>query len=569
MSNLTIDKIIYKNFFAAGNFPIEIDLSTIKTTLIVGKNGRGKSTIIDAICFALYGKTLKDVKKANILNSITKKGALCEIHFRLKGDNFIIKRGIKPDILEIYQNDQMLQQTATKAQQQEYIERYILRMNFASFKQIFVIGSGIFVPFMKLKAEERRNVFDNIFSMSVFTHMNTLFKDDVKEHKAEIESLDDQYKAIESAIKIEQNKKDFIERQKEEAEQDRSGKIKQIEADLENANKNINLLTDALEKLNDVKDKWTKVMNVKQKINESVSVCEHTINTLTKEKEFFEHNDNCPVCTQHIDENFKKSEISEKEAKIAGFYTKKDELKNNVEKLVETLEKLEKSSEKRLKISQNLDILLERKRNLLKTLENMTQKEQIFETTEIEKILLELDEAKTQLNALKAVQSDRKEMLSVAAVILKDSGIKARIIATYLPLINEFINNYLDMLDFYVEFHIDENFKEVIRSRYRDEFEYDSFSQGEKARIDLALLFTWRDIAKVRSNMSCNLLVLDEVFSGSLDAAGTDDLLKIFDNLKDTNIVVISHVTENIEDKFERVIEFTKPNNFSQMKVLR
>ena len=562
---MKIEKIKYSNFFSSGKSPVEIDISKTNRTLVIGENGAGKSTLLDSICFGLFGETYKTINKPKIVNSINKKNCLVEIWFTKKSQTYYIKRGIKPNVFEIYKNDKLLPVTNVR-EYQKMLEDEILQVNYTTFKQIAIIGKSGFTPFMQLKPNDRKSIIENILDLGVFSTMNQLLKERIFSNKEDISNKENELYKFRSDVQTTLDKINFLKAEKEQEEENNLAVEKE-------RSENIEKIKTIIEKLD------TKIDNIDIKLEgyngysgqERTLLTEHaTLNTNKKkiysELKFYKDNSNCPTCKQDIDNKFKKTLVSDS-------HTAYTELQTNIEKI-----KLEQE-ELRIKLDEQNDMIsskneLVNKKSVLsgklQTLENEQSKPKNVTVSQdkINSLMVDLQgheklviENEEELSGYLR----NRELYKVSSKLLKDDGIKSSIIKKYIPLINKYINYYLDLFSFNVQFEIDENFNEVIKSRHRDAFSYENFSEGEKARIDLALLFTWRAIAKSRNSTDINFLAFDEVTSGSLDDDGEDDLAKILKTFENTNIMVITHSDKVKESKiFARTLYFEKRNNFSQ-----
>ena len=565
---IVFQKVRWKNFLSTGNVFSEVDLQRSRTNLIVGTNGSGKSTILDALTFSLFGKPFRKISKSMLVNSVNEKDTMVEIEFSIGKNQYKIIRGIKPNKFEIYCNGQMWDEDSKAVDQQKNLEQNVLKMNFKSFTQIVVLGSSTFVPFMRLPSTQRREIIEDILDIQVFSVMNSKLKDKIRENREEIKDLDYQIHLLEEKIELQKNY--MLElKKKAEAEIDKKKeKIVEFLNEEKNSNEELNNLTLQIGKINEEMSEYAKSSDKLKKLNTILIKLNTKMSTCKKEHEFFEKNHVCPTCTQDLSDEFRKDMIDSGEKKL-------EEMNVGFEELQSAIEEEEKRNEKFVTLSQEVNEL-----NTTLSHTNyqlMTIRQQVTDVeTEIKELEGATPDKKAEYSKLEGLLNEKKDVkkayvdskkesdvLNVATSLLKDSGIKTRIIKTYLPTMNKLINQFLQSMDFYVNFTLDENFDETIKSRYRDVFTYESFSEGEKARIDIALLLTWRSIAKLKNSVDTNLLILDEIFDGSLDQSGTSDLGWILRNFDDnTNVFVISHKTI-LDDKFDRTITVSKDKNYS------
>jgi DNA repair exonuclease SbcCD ATPase subunit len=565
-------KIIrWKNLLASGNVFTEFKLNTDSSTLIIGENGSGKSTILDALTFGLFGRPFRSINKNQLINSINQGGTEVEIEFNIGSKEYIVKRGISKNFFIIYQDGKLLNQDASVRDYQEFLEKTILKLNYKSFTQIVILGSSSFIPFMRLRASDRRAIIEDLLDIEIFSVMNQLLRGRFAQNKENIGTVD-------VALGLSTGERKHLEFLINKLKEDKSVQINKNEKDinehekfLKNYKKDIDDFVDKNKTLSESISDQKKVREKVNTLSDYARGIEKNIMKFEDEIEFYENNETCGVCRQNIPENFRKGMIEDFHAKM--HKSGQAILKLGFDKREQT--------ERIKEIDDVLDIMKEhdteatRAKNSLEAcvqyIEKVTKqnKELLQMTEDIDQKKKDLDILKDDIdiyNKEKEDLSTQKHLYETAATLLKDSGIKTRIIKQYLPIINKLINVHLGKLDFYVSFELDESFNETIRSRYRDEFTYDSFSEGEKMRIDLALLFTWRAVAKLKNSVNTNLLVLDEVFDSSLDAAGTDEFLKILNDLAgDVNTFVISHKGEILFDKFNKVIKFEKHKNFSRI----
>ena len=563
--------IRYKNFLSTGNSFTEIELNKNNTTLIVGENGAGKSTILDALSFALYNKPFRKVNKPQLLNSINKKDLIVELEFDIGSSMYKIIRGFRPTIFEVYQNNKMLNQDAASRDYQEILEKQILKLNHKSFCQVVVLGSASFVPFMQLIPVHRREIIEDLLDIQIFSTMNSLLKEKIGNNNTKLLEIDYQYDLTSEKIKmqhehimaLQKNNDEQIEKLKVDLKQymekinAEKKEIEKIDLEIENANAGI-------QDQDQVNKKSKKLQVLETQLNDKLA-------KLQNEIEFFNSHDNCPTCKQGIDDTFKCETVSVKQNQLEETNAGVEQLRQeilNIQDRIQTIANISSQitsfNIEKITHSNSITGLIQQCKKAAKDIEEFQKKTEEFVINDDK--MKELETSIDQLTEQKSELSKDKEAYNIASIILKDNGIKARIIKQYIPVINKLINKYLSAMDFFVQFELDENFDETIKSRFRDEFSYASFSEGEKMRINLAILFTWRAIAKLRNSASTNLLIMDEVLDGSLDSNGTDEFLKILNNLtQDTNTFIISHKVDQLVDKFSNVLKFAKIKNFSQV----
>ena len=559
----------WKNFLSTGNNFTEIQLDRNPTTLIIGENGAGKSTILDALCFGLFGKPFRNINKPQLLNSVNGSGCIVEVEFKIGSKEIKVIRGIKPSVFEIYINDKMYNQDANVRDYQKYLEQQILKLNYRSFTQVVILGSSTFVPFMQLKSRHRREVVEEILDIQIFSLMNMLLKQKLKTISDDIRDVDYQRELTTDKVGLQKKYIDDVKKNKDKLIAEKTNLIGGNEEDIFSRKSAIEKLqqenTNLLIQISDtdkVKDNYNKLKDIKSTLVEKHKSHSRTVG-------FFENNDDCPTCQQHIDEIFRQDMISDKQKEVTKFSNGLKELE----------EELKKSRLRQKEISDIADTVRENEVQMAKDNSSVVQLEKFNSTLQSEVAQLEtgdvskedynkLNELKESLNTIEDHKSKLREDMTYAEAaknMLQDTGIKTKIIKQYLPIMNRLINTYLTSMEFYVNFTLNESFEETIKSRYRDEFTYDSFSEGEKMRIDLALLFTWRAVAKMKNSTNTNLLMLDEIFDSSLDSTGTDEFLKILNTLGDENVFVISHKQDVLVDKFRSTIKFEKVKNFSHV----
>jgi DNA repair exonuclease SbcCD ATPase subunit len=568
---INFKKVRWKNLLSSGNKFTEIQLDAHQTTLILGENGAGKSTLLDALCFGLYGKGFRNLKKELLINSINEKELLVEVEFSIGRKEYKVIRGAKPNKFELYVNDIMVNQDATVRDYQEHLEKNVLKMSFRSFTQVAILGSANFTPFMQLRAVERRKLVEDLLDISIFSTMRDILRKKVSEHNIEIKETNHEVELMEERV-------NGLTEQLNALRENRDKKISQYESTVDETETNINNLLEkvdektknVVEKKSTIKDKDPQTDRLKQALDMEKRLQESRKKALT-DIEFYKNNDDCPTCKQGLDHEHKTKHIEEKTAKVEEVkeaITSIDNLINEARTRIEEIGKVQDNIEK---VQREIGILqteILSNQKFMKKIQNEIdelRKEEGGGTNVHEKI----DATEEKLDILhnkKKSLIDRGHYYDIATTLLRDQGVKERIIKQYVPIMNKLINKYLAQLEFYVGFELNESFEETIKSRFRDVFKYDNFSQGEKMRIDLSLLFTWRAVARMKNSVNTNLLILDEVFDSSLDTNGTDDFLKLLNTLTEkTNAFIISHKGDALYDKFNDVIRFEKHKNFSRV----
>ena len=565
------ETVRWKNFLSTGNNFTEIQLNRNSTTLIIGENGAGKSTILDALCFGLFGKPFRNINKPQLLNSVNGSAALVEVEFRVGTKKVLIRRGIKPNIFEIHVNGKLYNQDANSRDYQKYLEQQILKLNYRSFTQVVILGSSTFIPFMQLKSKQRREVVEEILDIQIFSLMNMILKIQLKTIVDDIREVDYQYNLTKEKITLQEKYIDEMFMHKEKLIQDKTSLIGGNEEEIFKKSLDIkNHTENNIELLNQITDN-DSVNTKHSKLKDIQSQLKEKHRAHTKLVGFFESNEDCPTCQQHIDEVFKTDIIDKKQGEA-------DRVDNGLKELKDELHKV---ISRQNDIKNIADKIRENEVHVAKENSSLIQLEKFNATlqSEIDQLIAgeinkgdhnKLDELKQILSGFdihKSKLREDKTYAEAARNMLQDTGIKTKVIKQYLPIMNRLINTYLTSMEFYVNFTLNESFEETIKSRYRDEFTYDSFSEGEKMRIDLALLFTWRAVAKMKNSTNTNLLILDEIFDSSLDGTGTDEFLKILNTLGDENVFVISHKQDALADKFRSTIKFEKVKNFSHVVI--
>ena len=568
---IVFEKIRWKNFLSTGNVFSEIDLETARTNLIVGSNGAGKSTILDALTFSLFARPFRKISKSMLVNSINEKDCVAEIEFRIGKIEYKVIRGMKPSKFEIYCNGQAWNQDSSQLEQQKNFEANVLKMNYKSFTQIVVLGSSTFVPFMKLPGGQRREIIEDILDIQVFSTMNVLLKDKMRGNNEELRDIDYQLDLLKDRIELQKQHMFSLEKKTQEEIDRKKEKINEYKnTELQGAEE-VTILTEQICKLNKEMQDYSKSSEKLSKLNTYLIKLTHKMNTCKKENKFFESNYVCPTCTQELSEEFRNEKLEEGKTKV-------NEMNIGFEDLQKAIGDEQKRFDKFTELStevNNINTTISQTNFQLLTIRKQVESIQ----DEIKELEGSTPDKKAEYDKLQSLVSNKKELskqhadlkkdrdvLTTAGQLLKDNGIKTRIIKTYLPTMNKLINDFLQRMEFYVNFTLDENFDEIIKSRYRDVFSYDSFSEGEKARIDIALLLTWRSIAKLKNSVDTNLLILDEIFDGSLDQSGTSDLGWILRNFdENTKVFVISH-KQGLDDKFDRTITVNKDKNYSTIE---
>ena len=560
----------WKNLLSTGNYFTEIDLSQNSNTLVVGENGSGKSTMLDALCFGLFGKPFRNINKPQLLNSINGKDCVVEVELSTANKSYKIVRGIKPNKFEIYCEGEMINQDSAVRDYQDFLEKFILKMNYKSFTQIVILGSASFVPFMQLSAADRRSIIEDLLDIQIFSTMNGLLKDRLSSNKDFMSSKKSEIELSQQKYDL---KKQFIDSQKINNDERVNQYVSEIESNqsvVQTLHEEIGRLTQDVSGLTEQVASKSEIENKVKQITKLESQIENNISKFQRDIRFFETNDSCPTCRQAIALEFKETELTGLTDKVQKCEHGLSELE---QKLIAEQEKLNTIAEiqkqiqsKQVEIATKNTTITETNkliRRLQKQIDELNTK-----TSASDKEEKELNDIKERLTELKndlRTLIDDKSYLEVASGLLKDTGIKTKIVKQYLPVINKLVNKYLASLDFFVNFNLDESFKETIKSRHRDEFTYASFSEGEKQRIDMALMLTWRAVAKLKNSSNTNLLILDETFDSSLDAGGTEELMKILHMLEGVNLFVISHKGDILQDKFGNVIRFVKEKNFSRI----
>jgi DNA repair exonuclease SbcCD ATPase subunit len=568
---IKFEYVRWRNFLSTGNVFTEVDICKSPTTLVVGSNGSGKSTFIDALCFALFGKPFRKIKIGQLVNSINQKDALVEVEFSIGASHYKIRRGLKPAIFEIYQNNVLVNQDAATKDYQEFLEKQILKLNYKSFTQIVVLGSSSFVPFMQLPAPQRREIIEDLLDIQIFSRMNDILR-------GELLQVGQDYKDAESTLSVVRQKIDLQEDYLERLDEQRKKSTQEINERIVKAKDSISQwqeeITQRMDGIRDLRGTIEDEGRTDKRYQKFTSIQDQMKRNATKVSSdiaFYNDNDECNTCKQSIDETFKNNIVSERKSKLTELEQAQIQLKAELETTRQRMSEITAVHEKMQELQNEVNDKNVRIQTSNRSIDEWNTEIQTASATleDADEHVSKLAEYRTEertVSDTKNTLNDERYYAEISANLLKDTGIKTKIINQYLPVINHYVNHFLQALDFFVQFNLDGSFKETIKSRYRDDFSYASFSEGEKLRIDLSLLFTWRIIAKMKNSTNTNLLVLDEVFDSSLDANGTEEFLKILNTMdKGINAFVISHKGDTLYDKFTNVLRFDKPNNYSKL----
>jgi len=564
-------KVRYKNFLSTGQQFIEINLNEAPTTLVVGNNGAGKSTMLDALCFGLFSKPFRNIKKDQLINTINEKECIVEVEFVIGKKQYKIIRGIKPNLFEIWCDDIMLNQDASVRDYQKHLEQHILKLNFRSFTQVVILGNASFVPFMQLRAKHRRQVVEEILDIEIFSKLNLMFREKAKVQDETIKQADFNYQLLDGKIETQQKHIDDISNTNKDTAESKRLEIENANTDIENYKEDIARVRREIAELQVEIIDETKLKGKHGKLTTMEAKLENTCIKHKKELRFFKEHDDCPTCRQAIDEAFKKATIAVKESKVVELELGMSQIDNAIRTSQKKLDKINEFivtiREKELLISRyetSITEIEKYKTRIQKEIDELSDEK--FSTGVATGELNQLQEQLVDAEKDKIKQKEEKLYIDTARHLMQDTGIKTKIIKQYLPIMNQYINKNLADMDFFVNFTLDEEFNETIKSRHRDDFNYHSFSEGEKLRIDLAILFTWREIAKLKNSTNTNLLILDEIFDSSLDTSGTDEFMRIlYHTMNKENVFVISHKGDTLIDKFPRVMKFEKYKNFTRM----
>jgi DNA repair exonuclease SbcCD ATPase subunit len=568
---ITFETIRWKNFLSTGDQWTEIDFCESPSTLIVGSNGAGKSTMLDALCFALFNKPFRKINRGQLVNSINEKGLKVEVCFSIGKDEYRVFRGAKPNLFEVYKNNKMVDQDAAARDTQKYLEQSVLKLNYKSFTQVVILGSSTFVPFMQLGASVRREVIEDLLDIQIFSNMNSLLKDRVRSAQSQSNDCGHMLRLTKEKVESQQKLLDSLKEVNHNRQEEKRNRYNKNSKSIEEVKSNFNKLQHEIvileEQMEDVELQKKFVRKLRQGQADKKSELKLIANNL----KFFKSHDVCPTCTQNISSVFKTDQVDTLTSSGTTLATKIEEFTKDISEAVSVVTKIEETSAKLYEVRS--DATAQEREVVRLEMDNIEISKQILE---LQQSTPNIDQEKETLQGYvseyKTTEKDCAEVsqqldeFQVVSSLLKDSGIKSQIIKKYVPIFNQLINKYLSSMEFFVNFTLDEEFNEVIKSRFRDEFSYASFSEGEKQKIDLALLFTWREVARMKNSVATNLLILDEVFDSSLDSSGTGELLQILRSLGDgTNVFVISHKGDILVDKFLRTLKFEKVNDFSKM----
>ena len=567
---ILFEKIRWRNLLSTGNNWTEVNLKSTSTTVIIGTNGAGKSTILDALTFVLFNKPFRKINKSQLLNSMNEKDCSVEIDFSIGSTDWFIRRGMKPNIFEIHRNGQMLNQSSSVNDQQKWLEQNVLKMNYKSFTQIVILGSSAFVPFMQLTGSTRREVIEDLLDIKIFSAMNNIIRDKIKGIRDEVKTLELKKESLNDKVEMQENFIEELENRSKKNISDKEGKIRSLTVESDTHIEHNQLIESNVEDLLKEQEKVTGAASKLKKLNNLKGKLSNKVSIITKEHKFFTENTVCPTCTQNIEEEFRVNRIADAQSKAkelqSGYKELEEAIKNEEEREHQFINLSKEITKLTHGISQN-NTRISGCQKQVRELESEIQ----TITTQLENRNSEHEKLNTfneNLRETYDLLGDKKQKISYHAFaysLLKDGGVKSKIIKKYLPLINQQVNKYLRMMDFYINFKLDEEFNETIQSPIHEDFSYASFSEGEKMRIDLALLFTWREIARYKNSVNTNLLIMDEIFDSSLDGMGTEEFLKIIKYvIKDANVFVISH-KQALHDRFESMIQFEKVKGFSRM----
>lgn len=571
---IVFEYIRWRNFLSTGDYWSEIQLSENKSTLIIGDNGAGKSTILDALSFALFGKPHRNINKPQLVNSINNKNCSVEVEFSIGKSRFKVVRGMKPQVFEIWKNGNLINQDSHAKEYQKILEQNIIKLNHKSFHQIVVLGSSNFIPFMQLSAQHRRDVIEDLLDINVFSKMNTILKEKISLLKDQIKDSDYKIEILRNKISLQKNYIQDLVNLNEEVYKEKEIEIERIQNDIDALQQEIEESKKFIDEHEEiVRDDLAKAKKKREEISEYQHSFKQQIRNVVKDTKFYQDNESCPTCSQSIGEDLRRTKLETAQQRAQELQKAMDHSTEESARLEQIIQRnnelMDKVQEHATHVYSNHKQITGLQRQIRDLQDSIETKKETNDLSVANKTLRDLMEEKDQISEEKSKLSEVHSYNTVMSEMLKDTGIKTKVIKQYIPVINNLVNQYLQTLDFFVHFHLDEEFKETIRSRHRDSFSYDSFSEGEKQRIDLALLFTWRMIAKMKNSVATNLLVLDETFDSSLDHDGVENLMKILYTLdSNTNVFVISHKGDILDSKFVNKLKFMKDKNFSRIKKL-
>ena len=570
---ITFKTVRWKNLLSSGNKFTTIELNRSSTTLIVGENGAGKSTLLDALCFGLYGKGFRNLKKDLLINSINNKDLLVEVEFEVGKKSYKVIRGAKPNKFELYLDNVLINQDATMRDYQEHLEKNILKMSHRSFTQVAILGSANFTPFMQLRARDRRKLVEDLLDISIFSTMKDILRKKIANHNVEVKETSHEIDLLEERI-------NGLNEQVQALQKNRDEQILKYESTVKETQDNISSIMELVdEKTKNVVEKKSTIKDIdpqKDRLKQATELerqLSENYKRAINDVKFYEENDDCPTCKQGLDHEHKTKHIEERQAKATEIQTALSSIAKTIDESRTRLEEIRAVQDEIEEVQREIGLAqteITSNQKYIQKLEGQISelKKNVLDETVNDKLTSSEDNL-SKLLSKKEDLTNRTHYFEIATLLLRDEGIKSKIIKQYVPIMNKLINKYLANLEFYVGFELDENFEETIKSRFRDVFKYDNFSQGEKMRIDLALLFTWRSVARMKNSVNTNLLILDEVFDSSLDNQGTDDFLRLLNTLTEkTNAFIISHKGDQLYDKFEEVIRFEKHKNFSRIAVV-
>ena len=568
---ITFETIRWKNFLSTGDQWTEIDFAESPSTLIVGTNGAGKSTMLDALCFALFNKPFRKINKPQLVNSINEKGLKVEVCFSIGPDDYRVFRGIKPNTFEIYKNNKLVDQDAAAKDTQKYLEQSVLKLNYKSFTQVVILGSSTFVPFMQLAAAHRREVIEDLLDIGIFSSMNTVLKDKIRVAQGQSSDCTHLLRLAEGKVFAQEKLISSLQEVNDNRQEEKQKKYDENLALMQDISTQKSNVENAIKNIESSIGDYSAATKTLTALRQGQADKKSQLKLIAKDLKFFREHDECPTCSQQIETAFKDAMMGSNTQRGKTIAKEIEAFNTDIEQASEIVSMIADQSMKLKELTSDLSTI---DRDYVRLeFENLRIQDEIIklkvDTPNIDKETVYLSEVKDEYTKTKedcAGISKKLDEYQVVSNLLKDSGVKSQIIKKYIPVFNQLINKYLQSMDFYVNFTLDEEFNEVIKSRFRDEFSYASFSEGEKQKIDLALLFTWREVARMKNSVATNLLILDEVFDSSLDTEGTNELLKILRSLgNETNVFVISHKGEILVDKFLRTLKFEKVNDFSRM----